>query len=144
MELSPAMIWVAVGLLLLIVEVFTLSFVVLFFGLSALVVAGIKFVTGSDNLAVELVIFAVVGAACLLGFRKKLRQTFNKGARVNTDASTVIDLSVGVSPHGKAKIEYQGTIWDAHNDSDYQLKVGDKAIIVRTDGIKLIIKPYQR
>ena len=144
MELSPAMIWVAVGLVLLIIEVFTLSFVVLFFGLSALVVAGIKLTTGTNNLAIELVIFAILGCACLLGFRNKLRQIFNKSARVNTDALTVIDLSVAIAPHNKAKIEYQGTIWDAHNESDIQLKAGDKAIIVRTDGIKLIVKPYQR
>jgi membrane protein implicated in regulation of membrane protease activity len=144
MELSPAMIWAAIGLMLLIIEVFTLSFVVLFFGLSALVVAGLKLATGTHNLAIEIVVFAVLGVACLLGFRKKLRQTFNKSARVNTDASTIIDLSVAIAPHCKAKIEYQGTIWDAHNESDIQLKAGDKAIITRTDGIKLIVRPYQR
>ncbi len=144
MDLSPAMIWAIVGLVLLIVEVFTLSFVVLFFGISALIVAGLKFTTSTNNLALELTIFAVLGCACLLGFRKKLRQTFNTGAKVNTDASTVIDLSVSLSPHGNAKIEYQGTIWDAYNDSDIHLKKGDKVIIIRTDGIKLIVKPYHR
>jgi membrane protein implicated in regulation of membrane protease activity len=143
MDLSPAMIWIAVGLVLLIIEVFTLSFVVLFFGIAALAVALFKFTTNTNNLALELVIFAVLGVSCLLGFRNKLRQTFNKGARVNTDASTIIDLSESVAPHKNAKIEYQGTLWDAYNDSDLHLKAGEKAIIVRTDGIKLIIKPYR-
>jgi len=144
MEMSPAMIWAAVGLVLLIIEIFTLSFGVLFFGISALVVAGIKATTGMENLATELLLFAIIGGACVLIFRKKLLQAFGKGARVNTDTATIIVLSAPIPPKDLAKVEYQGTIWDAYNESDSHLKAGDKAVITNTDGIKLIVKPIQR
>lgn len=144
MDISPATLWAAFGLILLITEVFTLSFVVIFFGIGALVVAALKFSTGLSNLTVELLIFAVSGGACLFVFRNKLRRAFNKGSKVSGDATTIIKLSSAITPHQSGKIEYQGTIWDAYNDSEENMSVGQKVIVDRTEGIKLIVKPYYR
>lgn len=144
MDITPSTVWAALGFLLLIFEIFTLSFVVVFFGVAALVVALIKYTTGLDNITAELLIFAGVGGSCLFFFRNKLRKTFNKRGGIANDASTVIELTAAVPPQKTGKIEYQGTVWDAFNESDRPLAVGDKAVIVRTEGIKLIVRPWQK
>lgn len=143
MNISPTTVWAALGLILLIMEVFTLSFVVVFFGIGALFVAAIKFSTGLSNLSVELLIFAATGGSCLVVFRSKLRRAFNKGSKVSGDATTVIELSCAIAPRKTGKIEYQGTVWDAYNDSAEPMSIGQKVIIDRTEGIKLVVKPYQ-
>lgn len=130
------------GFILLIFEMFTLSFVVVFFGIAALCVALLKYTTGLSNVTVELLIFAAIGGACLLFFRKKLRKTFLKRGGIKTDEATVFELSQPIAAHKTGKIEYQGSIWDAYNDSDADLPSGVKVIIVRTEGIRLVIRPF--
>lgn len=144
MDLISPTVWAALGFLLLIVEIFTLSFVVVFFGVAALVVALTKYTTGLNDLTTELLIFAGVGGACLFFFRNKLRKTFNKGGGISSDTSNIIELTAALAPHKTGKIEYQGTVWDAYNDSEMPLSVGDKAVIVRTEGIKLIVRPFRK
>jgi membrane protein implicated in regulation of membrane protease activity len=142
--LAPWIIWAAFGLLLLIVEMFTLSFVMVFFGFAALLVAVLKGTLGLDNLALELVIFAVAGLACLLGLRGKLRESFGKRGGIEIDQAKEIELSAPLAPRGSGKIEYQGAPWDAVNESDAQLAKGAKVVVVRTEGIKIVVRPKGR
>ena len=139
--MSPTIIWAIFGFCLLIVEIFTLSFVCLFFGLAAIAVACLRATLGFPNLSVEIITFAVLGGACLLAFRDKLLKNFGKSPGLTTDAHQTITLTADIAPHKAARVEYQGTNWDAHNDSDTPLRCGDTAVIAKTKGIKLILRP---
>lgn len=140
-DLSPTVLWAIAGLLLLIVEIFTLSFVVVFFGVAALIVALLK-LFGLSNFTAELLIFGALGAACLFFFRQKLLKNFGRGAHGHSiDHHQQITVTAGIAPHGQAKVEYQGTLWDALNDSDRPIQRGDKVRVVKTEGIKLVVRP---
>lgn len=137
------MLWAILGMVLLIIEIFTLSFVVSFFGVAALIVALLK-VLGLSNLAVEILIFSGVGFSCIFFFRRKLQRVMNRGPEVALDKAKVFILTADVPPHATAKVEYQGVAWDAYNDSDARLLKGDKVVVTDTEGIKLIVRPFSR
>lgn len=133
------MIWVVLGLVLIIVEMFSLSLVLLFFGVSALVIAVLKY-AGLNNLPVEIALFAVLGIAGLLLFRGKLRRSLKSQPELSIDRNTPIVLSEDIPARGSSKIEYQGVLWTAVNDSDTPMTKGTKVFIQRTEGVKIIIR----
>lgn len=140
--LSAAAIWAILGLVLLIAEIFSGSFFLCFFGLAALIVASIKQATGLDQMALEIIAFATIGMSGLLFFRKKLLRNFGHSTpNITIDTQSIVSLSNDLPAHGSGKIEYQGTLWDAFNDSDQDLHRGDRASVIATRGIQLIIRP---
>ncbi|MCM2282965.1 MAG: NfeD family protein [Bdellovibrionaceae bacterium] len=140
LEISMTVIWVAIGLALCGAEVLTGTFVLLFFGLAAFVVA-IARVLGLDNLTYEVTLFTIAGFASLLLFRNKIAATFSKPGRgFSNDADTVITLSDAVPARGEAKISYQGSMWTAMNESAITLAKGDKAVIYKTEGVRIFVR----
>lgn len=142
--LSPTLCWAILGMALLILEIFTLSFVMSFFGVAALVVALLKAALGFDNLALEILVFAGLGFSCLFFFRKKLLKLMNRGPEVALDKAKVFVLTADIPPESTAKVEYQGVAWDAYNPSTAPLSKGDKVVVVDTEGIKLVVRPVGR
>lgn len=135
-----ATVWAIFGVALICAEVVTTSFVLIFFGFAALIVAGLKF-AGLDNLPLELTIFAVLGMLDIFLFRKKVMANFAVRHDLKTDASKHITLSHDVPPGGEAPVNYQGAVWTAVNETAQPLKKGEKVMIARTEGIKLIVAP---
>lgn len=132
--------WAVLGLVLIIAEVVTLSFVLLFFGASALLVAAAK-LFGLNHLAIEILLFGLGGVGGLLLFRKKLVHAMSSRKGMHIDQETTVILTSKVPAKGRAEIEYQGTTWTALNESDKDLNAGEEVLISRTEGVKLIIAP---
>ena len=86
-------VWVGIGLVLLIAEMLSLTFVLLFFGVSTIVVALAKLL-GLQNLPIELAIFALGGLGGLWLFRAKLVTAIQakKGMQIDQEA-VICDLS---------------------------------------------------
>lgn len=140
MENMSTVIWVVVGLVLLVAEMLSLTFVLLFFGVSAILVALAKLL-GLHNLPIELLIFALGGVAGLWLFRKKLVTAIQTKKGMHIDRDTVFILNNDVTAGGRAEVEYQGSTWTAMNESDRDLQKGQEAVIERTEGVRLVIKP---
>lgn len=138
-EISPTIIWACVGLSLIIFEVFTTTFFLLFFGIAGLVVAGIKLL-GLENLPAEIIIFSIVGVLGTLIFRQKILKSFQSNKSVNIDNGQTIKVSEDIPSQAEGNISYRGANWKALNNSEYDLKKGDLAVIERIEGIKIILK----
>jgi membrane protein implicated in regulation of membrane protease activity len=140
MTLTPTFFWVALGLLLIIAEMFHLSMVLLFFGVAALIVATAKFL-GLNNLPLEIILFAVLGIGGLLLFRRKLLRSLKASTGMSIDKNAMIVLPGDLPSHGTTSVTYQGTAWTAVNETDAEIKKGTKVYIQRTEGVKLIVRP---
>lgn len=134
------MFWVVLGLVLLAAEMITFTFVLAFFGLGALLVALAKWAFHLESMPLEIMIFAAVSVSGLLLLRGKLRSSWSSKGSMSIDEGKLIFLTRDVPAKGRAEIEYQGTVWTAENESDVHLPKGARAIIVRTEGLTLIIK----
>ncbi len=137
-EISPTIIWAILGITLIITEVFTASFFLLFFGIAALVVAAAKLM-GLENFTAELILFAVLGLAGALAFRKKVLASFKSDTSVVGTDGKVIAATEDIAAKGSGKIQYQGTVWMAVNSGEADIKSGDSVTIVKTDGVKLVL-----
>ena len=129
---------------MLIVEVVSTNFVVIFFSVAAFLVAFLKLL-GLNQAAFEWVLFAAFGGLGVWGLRSFLVKKTglndsNPKPFSGTDTNQTLTLSCSIEPGETANIQYQGTVWSAKNSSDVKLNEGETVRIIRTEGIKLFVE----
>jgi membrane protein implicated in regulation of membrane protease activity len=133
--------WVLLGLGLLAVELATPGgLFALFFGVGALVVAGLA-LAGVGG-AWQWLAFSVVSVALLVGTRRSLRDRLaaRSGPAVDSlvgeEAVLLEDLPAG----GEAKAELRGTPWSARAASGIPLRKGQRTRVERVEGLVLWVR----
>jgi membrane protein implicated in regulation of membrane protease activity len=99
---------------------------------------------GLKNMTLELILFGSMGLLMLVIFRKILVEKFKGGESRwdrGLDVAQTVRLTQPVPARGEGRIEYQGTTWTVRNDSDTALAAGQEAIVVSTEGVKLVVRP---
>lgn len=143
MEFDIVWFWAACAAILLIGEMVTVSFGLLFFGIAAGVVAVLSLIFPSLSLEFQIIVFAVLGILGAYYGRKSLKRYFVKPAPgVDGDSNAIFVVDGDLAPGASGTVTYQGAPWTAVNESSDEVKKGDQVQIVRTSGIKLIVKKY--
>lgn len=137
-NIHPSIVWACIGIALIIIEVFTTSFFLLFFGISALLVAALPLL-GYHSVAAELGIFGVLGVLGIVIFRNKIKTSFTVRSDLKTDQDKAILLSDDIPAGQTGKIVYRGSPWMAVNNSGLDLKKGNTAFIEKIEGVRLIL-----
>ena len=137
-------IWLALGLVLMVIELATPSgFFVMFFGLGALTVGVLTRLGVGGPPWLEWLLFTVFSIVYVLLFRDRLQQ------RVQHPESDNIDTLVGeialprerIPPAGIGRVELRGTLWSARNDSTEPLEPGRRSRVTRVDGLVVVVQP---
>lgn len=134
--------WVVFGTALLIAEMLTGTFFLLFLSLGAFS-ASLAALFGLNSLPAQI---SICGAISILGFlllKKPLQKRFLKTARLQTDVGQPVKLDTSVASGQITRLSYQGTTWDARNVGSQDLNSGDFAVIISTDGNILLIKKQE-
>lgn len=140
-SMAPALNWAVIGLLLLGLELFTGTFVVLFFACGAFVTALITWAGLVESQPIQVFIFTVLSGGGLLLFKDKLQRGWGgKPQALQGDIGVSVQLDQDLPAHGHCSVQYQGTTWTAVNESDHDRKSGEWVKVHRIDGVKLIIK----
>ena len=139
LNLSPTVVWAILGLVLIVAELISFNFVLIFFGISALIVAVIK-LFGFHHLTSEILLFSLVGIGGIFLFRSKLLMTMKSNVTLVTDVNQQILLSHAINAGKSERILYQGTTWTAHNDSEKDLHKGQAVVIDKIEGIHLYVR----
>lgn len=137
--------WAAFGLLLVAVELMTPGgFYFIFFGVSALVVAGLTFADLSGSEWMQWLLFSVFAVALLLLFRRplvqRLRSTGNGATPMDSLVGEVATATTEMAPGSVAKVELRGTTWTARNVGDAPIAMGQRCRVERVDGLTLDIR----
>lgn len=143
------LIWIVVGLALILVEFFVSGFVVIFFGVAALV-TGIALWAGmSAEYGIPFVVFAIVSVALLVLLRSRFKDLFT-GRTLSADADddfigheAVVDSGFDESSTGRGKVSYRGAAWDARADEG-SIDKGSVVRIVARHGVVLEVEPINR
>jgi membrane protein implicated in regulation of membrane protease activity len=142
MDFSSTQYWLMAAFVLGVLEIFTGTFVLLFFALSSVLVATVT-TFGVESLALQLLLFAGFAAAGILIFRAKIRAALShKGAGFSIDQKQIFTASETIPAHGQNHIHYQGSLWNAQNSSDQEIKKGEMLEIIRAEGNRLIVRPH--
>ena len=136
--------WMVLGAVLLGAELFAIDaqFYLVFLGISAALVGlasllGIVMPEWAQWLA-----FATLSLASFFTFRKSLYEKLHGGLvgyRSSLSGESIVidqDLAAGA----EARVEYRGTKWTARNVGSGAIASGDRAIVVKAEGLTLHVE----
>lgn len=139
---SPALVWAIIGLLLLILELATVSFILCFIGLGALIVAFTTWIGITPSFSGQLIVFSISSLLLLLLLRKTARKLFAGHADVPPDyAGQKVPVIKPIVAGGEGAIQYRGSEWIAFSDAPQTLAEGAVVQIEAIEGIRVKVKP---
>jgi membrane protein implicated in regulation of membrane protease activity len=135
--------WLAAGLVLLVVELVTPSgFFVMFFGLGALTVGALARFGFSGAPWVQWLIFTVSSVVYLLLFRGRLRDRVDQPARsVDTLVGELVVPRERIQPGVVGRVDLRGTLWNGRNDSPLPLEPGQRCRVTGVDNLVVFVQP---
>lgn len=137
--------WLAIFIVMLVIEGFTMGLATVWFALGALV-AMIMDLCGAP-LTPQIIVMAAVSAVsfvvCMIWIRPKL-DSLHRANVQKTNADRVIGLegvvTVPIDPiEGKGQVKVEGQVWSAKSDS--KIDEGVTVKINAIEGVKLIVVP---
>ncbi|MFO7568692.1 MAG: NfeD family protein [Smithellaceae bacterium] len=138
---TPAMVWAAVGLLLLIAELATLSFILCFIGLGALIVALTTWLELTGSFSSQLVVFSASSLLLMLLLRKSARKLFAGHGDLPPDyAGQRVTVIKDIPAGGEGTIRYRGSDWIAFSDEAQVISEGATTEIIAMEGIRVKVK----
>jgi membrane protein implicated in regulation of membrane protease activity len=138
-------IWLVLGVALMIAEIFTLGFVLFWFGIGALAAALAGFL--GAGLGIQFLIFALVSIALTAMsrtiFARYLPSAEGDTIRTGVDAlpgkiGTVTAASKGALNEGAVKV--YGSTWTAYPIDDVALTEGEKVEVVEVRGSSIYVR----
>ena len=145
-ELGYTVIWIAVLIGGVAIEVATLNLVSIWFAVGGLA-AFIALSLGASFL-VQLIVFAVVSAVMLCLIRPLTTDILRpKGAKTNADriiGETAIVTEQISNACNKGQIKISGQIWSAKSDDGNIINEGETVKIIAISGVKAIVQPFNK
>ena len=141
-------LWTILGVVLVIAEVFTPGFVLLWFGVGALAAALAAFL--GAGLAAQFFLFIAVSAALTALSRTLFVNYFGGGeeepdglrmgaASLPGQIGTVVTSSQGALNEGAVKV--YGSVWTAYPaEGEEPLEAGDRVVVERLQGASLYVR----
>jgi membrane protein implicated in regulation of membrane protease activity len=141
-------LWAVLGAILIVAEIFTSGFVLLWFGIGALVAAFAGLV-GIDSLVIQFMIFAVVSIALTAASRTIFLNYFSRektgqSLRSGVDAlpgkiGTVVSSSKGALHEGAVKVF--GSTWTAYPAAgEPPLEAGERVCVESIEGASIYVR----
>jgi len=138
----PWSYWGIIGIILIVAEIFTGGFGILWFGISAFCAAGASYL--GFGWQVQTLVFAVVGLVLLFATRPLARRV-HKGPAVHFGVKALIGKQgVVMKPIGEpanpvGQIRVEGEEWRAR--SAVPIPVGALVVVTGIEGITLLVEP---
>ena len=136
-------IWAGLGLLLILIEFTAPGFVIFFFGVGALITAGLVAVFPSLSLSWQMVFWLVLSTATLFSMRRWLKGVFSGRERRGADEEVSIgefaEVVEAISPSRPGRIRFKGTTWGAVSKKD-AFGIGDYVQIIESNNITFVVE----
>ena len=136
-------LWVVGGLALVLLEVASAGFFIIFFGFGALTVGVLARLGFVEAMWIQWLAFTILSIIYLLLFRSRLQ------SKVQMPPSGKVDEIVGVLaiaqepllPGAVGRVEVRGAAWSARNTSGAPLETGQRCRVASMDGLLLTVVP---
>ena len=135
--ISPILVWTIVGVLLLIIEINTFTFVLSFFGIGALLTAFTTWIHLTPNTGSQAIAFVLSSLLLMLVLRKTARKLF-PGTKDKTPdyMGQKVKVVKTINPDEEGTVTYRGSDWIAYGDAASSFPQGELVEIVGRDGIR--------
>ena len=138
-----AVVWLALLVILLIIEAVTLGLATIWFAGGALV-AFILAIAGAETL-LQIIVFCIVSVVLLIVTRPAAVRWLNKD-RVKTNAESLLGQTAVVTEaidnlKNVGRVQVKGQSWSAHATADNKvIEPGSQVKIIKISGVKLIVE----
>lgn len=135
--------WGMLFLMFIFIELITLNLVTIWFAFGSIVTLIVSFFT--DSFVILTIIFIISSLLSLFLARPFLMKIKRKGFEpTNSDryVGKRGEVTKKITSREKGEVKVLGTIWAAASDED--LEVGDKIVVLKIDGVKLIVKKEEK
>ncbi len=138
-------IWMLLGLGLLMFEIIIPGgIIMLFFGISALVVGGLVAADAGGPLWFQILLFSGLSVVSLLTLRgpilRRMKATENAAREVDSLIGANAELMDDIAPGAEGKAVLRGSVWTAHNLGDRQLDRGKRCTVEKVEGLTLFVR----
>ncbi|MCK9410316.1 MAG: NfeD family protein [Bacteroidetes bacterium] len=145
---SNELIWFLFGLIMMLGEIVTPGFVLIFFGVGAWIVALLAWMGVSMTFSTQLFIFLILSITSLLMFRK-YGNKYSHGKVIKADPAVSFDDVRGekalatsdITPINGGTVEFHGTHWNA--ESETLIAKGTSVEVLERNNLTLKVKPVQ-
>lgn len=135
---SPLLLWLIAGIVLLIGEMVSASFFLVFMSLGSFAAAIAAHLQAP--LLYQVLVLLVVSIVGVLTLRKPIQQRLLKKISLPSDIGKILYVDKDLQPHQQEIISYQGSVWSAVNIDTGVISQGSQAIIVTIEGNTLLLK----
>ena len=145
---DPALYWLIIGVMLLVLELALPGFILFFFGLAALITALVAWLT-PIAIAWQLGLFIVASVGALVTLRDVIQRRFltkpapEEGEEEDEDIILAVPgdravVGVTIAPPAEGRINYSGTSWRA--TADEEIEEGEIVAVVRQDNLVIHVE----
>ncbi len=139
--MEPWLIWLIIGVICLIVEIFDPAVFFVSLGIGGLVTSPIS--TLGVAIWLQVLIFGVVSFVVFL-FMRKVYEKLLKKNKVETNVYALVGkqgiVISPILPDGRGEVKVGGEIWTAIVEDNSEANNGAKIQVLSIDGNKLIVK----
>ena len=142
-KLSPELVWLLIGIVLIIVELLSGTFFFIFIGVGALITAACAML-GMHSIPVQIVVFCATSIVLILILRRTAKKLFFGHQDLPPDfIGQHIKVVKEIPARGEGYVMYRGSHWIAFSDSDQNIPEGNMVEVVDHLGIKLKVVPVK-
>ncbi len=140
--------WLILGITLIILELFIPGLIVIFFGISAILMAILIYLGFITNIFYQFLLWSILSIILVLTLRK-LTIKFYPSSEKYQFSKDSLERKKGIvveeiNPHvGSGRVKISGSYWKAISDDGTIIPVGKEIIVVRQDGLLLYVKVIQ-
>lgn len=135
--------WFIAGLILIILEITTLTFYLLWIGVAALITGAFAFVFAS--LGMQLLVFSISTLLLLFYTRPLTRRWRKRTPNLQSGVYALIGkegvVIDEIAEHKNGTIKVGGEIWSA--SSETAVPSGEKVVITNVSGVTLVVKSME-
>lgn len=136
-------LWLAFGLVLLLIELVTPSgFFVMFFGLGAVTVGVLAGLQLAGPAAMQWLIFTALSLGYVALLRGPLHARLRRTSpEIDTLVGEIASPRERIPPGAIGRVELRGTSWSARNETAVALEPGMRCRVTRVDGLVVSVAP---
>jgi membrane protein implicated in regulation of membrane protease activity len=135
--------WLAGGLVLLVIELATPSgFFVMFFGLGAITVGVLQGMGLLTTAVPQWFLFTALSVIYLLLFRGRMQKGIDRPpANIDTLVGELAVPRERILPGAVGRVDLRGALWSARNDAAALIEPGQRCRVTAVDGLTIYVQP---
>ena len=136
--------WLALGLILIALEMAAAGgFYIIFFGIAAVIIGVLVLAGVGGSIWIQLFLFSVLSVLSLLFFRSPMMRWMKldrNGADVDSLVGETAIAQEAIAPGAIGRVELRGAASTARNRGREPLTTGTRCVVVGVDGLTLFVE----